>query len=149
MIHQCHVSHVLQARSCKASMTSMNRTSEICTVPTYWFLRPFTNLPIGICAIYFHLKVPSTKHLFGTGERGWQYHLYIYALSRRYILKEHPAGDFKFYEQEGPFIFTNLTIIWFSNMFEFANHLQDILCPKCSGLYSFVMPKCGHFWRTY
>ena len=113
------------------------------------FKDPFTNLPIGICAIYFHLKVPSTKHFFGTGERGWQYHLYIYALSRRDILKEHPAGDFKFYEQEGPFIFTNLTIIWFSNMFEFANHVQDILCPNCSGLYSFVMPKCGHFWRTY
>ena len=28
------------------------------TVPTYWFIfRPFTNLPFGICAIYFDLKV--------------------------------------------------------------------------------------------
>ena len=40
------------------SMEIQSLKSRWRAVPTYWFIfGPFTNLPFGICAIYFHLKV--------------------------------------------------------------------------------------------
>ena len=41
------------------------------TVPTYWFIiGPFTNLPFGICAIYFDLKVNKFRNYIP-----WQIHV--------------------------------------------------------------------------
>ena len=142
MIHQCHVSHVFQARSCKASMTSMNRTSEICTVPTFlvckdWLL---TYLLVSVPSI-FTLRYQVPRIFLGLVKEVGNIACIFWRNIQRvtsYLMNK-----------KDPFIFTNLTIIWSSNMFEFANHVRDILCPNCSGLYSFVMPKRGHFWRTY
>ena len=39
------------------------------TVPTDWFLRTLTNLPFGLCAIYFDLKVLHLRQVASKGRR--------------------------------------------------------------------------------
>ncbi len=76
--------------------------------------------------------------LSGTVERGRQRHIhilyiymyiYIYMWQSALFWRNIEQVIWKFYEQEGTlfFSFANLTIIWFSNIFGFANHVQDIL----------------------
>ena len=128
-----------QARSCKASMTSMNRTSEICTVPTFlvckdWLL---TYLLVSVPSI-FTLRYQVPRIFLGLVKEVGNIACIFWRNIQRvtsYLMNK-----------KDPFIFTNLTIIWSSNMFWVCKPMFEIYYARIVVvLYSFVMPKRGHF----
>ena len=60
---------------------------------TYWFIfGPFTNLPFGICAIYFDLKVTALEaHFFPDGTRNGAWKMMFRISKRVYSLRFQPS----------------------------------------------------------
>ena len=70
--HTTHVSTASCEKKCEISGLGENKSTILKmynswkvhgTIPTYWFEKdPLLNLPFGICAIYFELKVSPIKN---------------------------------------------------------------------------------------